>query len=53
MHVGRVFGDSESDVRPVQEWDMTIPDPIKALCNNGQVSLCGLFSDTVKKASTR
>ncbi len=28
MHVGHVFGDSESDIRPVQEWDMTIPDPV-------------------------
>ena len=54
MHVGSVFGDSESDVKPVSEWDMSIPGPVKALCDKyetGQVSLCGLFSDTVKKAS--
>jgi hypothetical protein len=33
---------------------MAMPDPIKALCNKyetGMVSLCGLFSNTVKKAS--
>ena len=54
QHVGRVFGESEADVRPVEEWDMSIPKPIKALCNKyetGMVSLCGLFSSTVKKAS--
>ena len=52
--MGSVFGESESDVKPVAEWDMAIPKPIKALCNKyetGQVSLCGLFSDTVKKAT--
>ena len=54
MHVGRVFGADMSDVKPVPEWDMTIPYDVIALCNKyetGQVSLCGLFSDTVKKAS--
>ena len=54
MHVGRVFGTDLSDVKPVPEWDMTIPYDVIALCNKyetGQVSLCGLFSDTVKKAS--
>ena len=54
MHVGRVFGKDESEVRPIPEWDMKIPDPITALCNKyetGQVALCGLFSETVKKAS--
>ena len=33
---------------------MSIPAPLKALCNKyetGQVALCGLFSDTAKKAS--
>ena len=33
---------------------MTVPKPLKELCNKyelGQVGLCGLFSDTVKKAS--
>ena len=54
MHVGRVFGKDESEVRPIPEWDMKIHDPITALCNKyetGQVALCGLFSETVKKAS--
>ena len=52
MHVGRVFGKEESEVRPIPKWDMKIPDPIAALCNKyetGQVALCGLFSETVKK----
>ena len=43
-----------SDMKPVLLWDMTMPEPINALCNKyetGMVSLCGLFSDTVKKAS--
>ena len=54
FQVGNVYGDSEADVKPVREWDMSTPKPIKALCNKyetGQVSLCGLFSSTVKKAS--
>lgn len=41
-------------MKPVEEWDMSFPTPLKALCNKyemGQVALCGLFSDTVKKAS--
>ncbi len=53
QHVGHIFGESVSDVKPVLEWDMSMPKPIKALCNiyeTGQVSLCGLFSTTVKKA---
>ena len=53
MHVGRVVR-KESEVRPVPEWDMKIPDPIAALCNKyetGQVALCGQFSETVKKAA--
>ena len=51
--MGRVFDKAESQVRPVPEWDMKIPDPIAALCNKyetGHVALCGLFSETVKKA---
>ena len=54
FQVGDVYGDSEADVKPVREWDMSTPKPVKALCNKyetGQVSLCGLFSSTVKKAS--
>ena len=54
MYVGYVFGKEESDVRPVQEWDMKIPDLIAALCNKyetGQIALCALFLETVKKAS--
>ena len=54
QHVGDIFGDDVCDVKPVLLWDMTMPEPIKALCNKyetGMVSLCGLFSDTVKKAS--
>ena len=54
MHVGKVFGDGIADIKPVPEWEMSLPDPVKALCNKyetGQVALCGLFSDTLKKAS--
>ena len=54
QHVGHVFGDNGTDIKPVPEWDMTVPKPLKELCNKyetGQVGLCGLFSDTVKKAS--
>ena len=45
---------SGTDIKPVPEWDMTVPKPLKEVCNKyeaGQVALCGLFSDTVKKAS--
>ena len=48
--MGDIFGDAVSDVKPVLLWDMTMPEPIKALCNKyetGMVSLCGLFSDHV------
>ena len=45
QHVGSVFGESESDVKPVAEWDMAIPKPICNKYETGQVSLCGLFSD--------
>ena len=41
--------------KPVLLWDMTMPQPIQALCNKyetGMVSLCGLFSDTVKKKAS-
>ena len=51
MHVGRVFGTDLSDVKPVPEWDMTIPYDVIALCNKYETGQVGLFSDTVKKAS--
>ena len=54
MHVGNIFIGNLSNVKPVSEWDMCLPKPVQDLCNNyetGQVALCGLFSNTVKKAS--
>ena len=33
MNVENVFGEGESDIKPVPEWDMKIPAPVKALCN--------------------
>ena len=54
QHVGRIFGDIVSDVKPVLEWDVAMPKPIKALCNKyetSMVSLCGLFSNAIMKAS--
>ena len=41
-------------MKPVKLWDMSKPQPIAQLSNRyeiGHVSLCGLFSTTVKKAS--
>ena len=43
-----------SILKPVRLWDMQKPQPIAELCNRyetSQVSLCGLFSSTVKKAT--
>ena len=53
QHVGNVF-DASSDVKSVCEWDMSFPTEIQSLANQyerGQMSLCGLFSSTVKEAS--
>ena len=50
--MGNVF-DASSDVKSVDEWDMSFPADIQALPNQyerGQVSLCGLFSSTVREA---
>ena len=42
------------NVKPVDEWDMTFPAEIQSLINQyerGQMSICGLFSSTVREAS--
>ena len=55
LYVGDVLDTSCSmSTKPVKLWNMKKPDPIAQLSNRyetGQVSLCGLFSTTVKKAS--
>ena len=55
LYVGDVLDSSESmTMKPVKLWDMSKPKPIAELRNRyetGHVSLCGLFSTTVKKAS--
>ena len=55
LYVGDVLDGSESSIlKPVKLWDMQKPQPIAELSNRyetGQVSLCGLFSSTVKKAT--
>ena len=41
-------------MKPVDEWDMTLPTEIQPLANpyeRGQMSTCGIFSNTVKEAS--
>ena len=46
--------DASSDVKSVCEWGMSFPTEIQSLANQyerGQMSLCGLFSSTVKEAS--
>ena len=53
QHVGCVL-DPSSNVKPVHEWDMSFPTEIQSLANQyerGQMSLCGLFSSTVREAS--
>ena len=32
QHVGHVFGDNGTDIKPVPEWDTTVPKPLKELC---------------------
>ena len=42
-------------MKPVDEWEMTFPTEIQSLVNqyeHGQMSLCDLFSSTVREAST-
>ena len=55
LYVGDVLDSSESmTMKPVKLWDMSKPKSIAELRNRyetGHVSLCGLFSTTVKKAS--
>ena len=55
LYVGDVLDTSETmNMKPVKLWDMRKPQPIAQLSNRYEtmhVSLCGLFSTTVKKAS--
>ena len=51
--VGDIFDDSLNP-KAVDEWCMSFPSQLEALANQyerGQVSLCGLFSDTVREAN--
>ena len=53
QHVGCVL-DPGLNVKPVDEWDMRFPTEIQSLANQyerGQISVCGLFSNTVREAS--
>ena len=53
QHVGCVF-DPSLNMKPINEWDMSFPVQIQSLANQyerGQISLCGLFSSTVREAS--
>ena len=53
QHVGDVFSAIKGLVKPVKDWNMKLPCEIEALMNkyeHGQVSLCGLLSNTVKEA---
>ena len=55
LYVGDVLDSSECmTLKPVKLWDMSKPKPIAELRNRyeiGHISLCGLFSTTVKKTS--
>ena len=52
QHVGDVFYATDSTkVKPVTQWNLKQPDSLAIVRNQydrGQVSLCGLFSKTVK-----
>lgn len=53
QHVGHVF-DTSLNAKPVEDWDMSFPNEVQSLVNQyerGQISLCGLFSSTVRDAS--
>ena len=53
QHVGCVL-DPSLNVKPINEWDMSFPMEIHSLANQyerGQISICGLFSNTVREAS--
>ena len=53
QHVGCVL-DCDLNVKPMNEWDMSFPAEIQSLANQyerGQISVCGLFSSTVREAS--
>ena len=53
MYVGDVL-DTSMSLKPVHLWELRKPQPVGRLHNRyetGHVSLCGLFSTTVKKAS--
>ena len=52
LHVADIFN-KDGSVKPISDWDMKKPDPISALTSSyerQQVSLCRLFSKTVKDA---
>ena len=53
QHVGQVLDDS-LNAKPIHDWDMSFPIEARSLANQyerGQMSLCGLFSSTVREAS--
>ena len=50
QHIGCVL-DHSLNVKPINEWDMSFPTEIHSLANQyerGQISICGLFSSTVR-----
>ena len=53
QQVGHVL-DASLNAKPIDEWDMSFPVEVQSLANQyerGQMSLCGLFSSTVREAS--
>ena len=53
QHVGDIFESGTCNDKPVSQWNMKRPNAVASLANGyerGQVSLCGLFSTTVKDA---
>ena len=53
QHIGCVL-DPSLNVKPIDKWDMNFPMEIHSLANQyerGQISICGLFSSTVREAS--
>ena len=53
QHVGHVL-DASLNAKPIDDWDMSFPVEVQSLANQyerGQMSLCGLFSSTVREAS--
>ena len=46
--------DASLSAKPIDEWDISFPVEVQSLANQyerGQMSLCGLFSSTVREAS--